>query len=267
MILGPCTSLHPDNCAVHHRSGCQLPDGQKLLWGVTVIITCFCRPKTFHVTPGEYVYYTDGSAINEKVGSTHTFTLRLFLGAASFYTVYSAELAGIMGALHLALARSLSINCRRVIIFTDNQAAIHALDNPERQSGQIMITDIVQIVELLRSKNIQIELHWVPAHSELDGNEKADKPAKESTGWRLKKRRNNRSVEEDTNRTAPKVFIPPLKAAIKAVHKQQIDSKWAESWAAESKGKELQALAPTPGLRFYSYTKGLRSQKLLLLHK
>ncbi len=35
--------------------------------------------------------------------------------------------------------------------------------------------DILQVVGLLRSKNIQIELHWVPAHSGVDGNEKADK--------------------------------------------------------------------------------------------
>lgn len=81
--------------------------------------------------PGEYVYYTDGSAINNKVGaaivaSTQAFTLQLFLRAASFYTVYSAELVGILGALHLALARPLSGNCQRVIIFTDNQAAIRA---------------------------------------------------------------------------------------------------------------------------------------------
>lgn len=109
--------------------------------------------------PGEYVYYTDGSAINEKVGaavvgSFQAFTLRIFFGAASFYIVYSAELVGILRALHLALARPLSDNCRRVITFIDNQAAVCALDNPERQSGQIIITDIVQIVELLRSKNM-----------------------------------------------------------------------------------------------------------------
>ena len=90
--------------------------------------------------PGKYVYYTDGIVINKKggtavVASTQAFTLRLFLGVASFYTVYLAELIGILGALHLALARPLSDNCQRVIIFTDNQATICALDNRERQSG------------------------------------------------------------------------------------------------------------------------------------
>lgn len=143
--------------------------------------------RLLQLLPGKYVYHTDGSAINKKVGtavvaSTQAFTLRLFLGATSFYTIYLAKLVEILGALHLAFAKPLSNNCRRVIIFTDNQAAICVLDNLERQSGQIIITDIVQTVELLRSKDIQIELHLVPAHSGLDRNKKADKAAKESTG-------------------------------------------------------------------------------------
>ena len=112
--------------------------------------------------------------------------------------------------------------------------------------------DILQVIELLRSKDVEIELH---AHSGIAGNEKADKAAKESTGWRLKKHGNNRVSEEVTNKTVPKVYIPPLKAAIKVVHRRQIDIKWAESWATESKGKELRALAPIP------------STKVLQLHK
>lgn len=50
-------------------------------------------------------------------------------------------------------------------------------------------------------------------------------------------------MEEDTNKTVLKIFIPPLKAIFKSVHKQQIDSKWAESWVVELKKKELQILA------------------------
>lgn len=72
-------------------------------------------------------------------------------------------------------------------------------------------------------------------------------------------------VEEDTNRTAPKVFIPPLKAAIKAVHRQQIDIKWAESWAAESKGKELQALAPTPSIKVLQLHKRVKKPESALI--
>ena len=98
------------------------------------------------------------------ISSVEPLVFRLFLGAASFYTVYSAELVGILRALYIALASPQPDNCPRVMIFTDNQAAIYALDNPKRQSGHIIIMDILQVIGLLRSKNIQIELHWVPAH-------------------------------------------------------------------------------------------------------
>lgn len=162
--------------------------------------------------------YTDESAINKKVGaavvaSTEAFTLWLFLGAASFYTLYLAELGGILGALHLALARPQSDNCQRVVTFTDNQAAICTLGKLKRESGQIIVIDILQVIGLLRSKNIQIELHRVPAHPEIqvDGKEEADNAIKESTGWRLIKHRNNRVVEKDANKTAAKVLDLPLK--------------------------------------------------------
>lgn len=124
--------------------------------------------------------------------------------------------------------------------------------------------DILQVIELLRSKDVEIELHWVPAHSGIAGNEKADKAAKESTGWRLKKHGNNRVSEEVTNKTLPKFYISPLKAAIEAVHRRQIDIKWAVSWATESKERSsgLWLLPPAP--RSYSYTRGLKSRKVRL---
>ena len=37
-----------------------------------------------------------------------------------------------------------------------------------------------------------------------------------------------------------------LKAAIKAVHRRQMETNWTEAWAAESKGKEPLALPPAP---------------------
>lgn len=76
--------------------------------------------------------------------------------------------------------------------------------------------DIIQIVELLKSKNIQIELYWVPTHSSLNGNKRTVKVAKESTGLGLIKHQNNHIVEKDTNKTTPKVFISPIKMVIKA---------------------------------------------------
>lgn len=72
-------------------------------------------------------------------------------------------------------------------------------------------------------------------------------------------------MEKDTGRTAPKVLIPPVKAAIKALHRHQIDSKWAESWAAESKGKELRDLTSTPSTKALQLHRGVKKPVTALI--
>ena len=59
-------------------------------------------------------------------------------------------------------------------------------------------------VDNLKLRSFAVELHWVPAHVGKDGNEAADKSAKEATGWMLKKLRRGRTREENTSSTAPK---------------------------------------------------------------
>lgn len=54
---------------------------------------------------------------------------------------------------------------------------------------------------MLGKEGIDPELHLVPAHKEIMGNELADMAAKEATGWRKLKKRNDKLCEIDTNRT------------------------------------------------------------------
>jgi ribonuclease HI len=65
---------------------------------------------------------------------------------------------------------------RPVIIFIDNQASIRAINNPTSQSGQYILRQIIQ--ELNLRLNRRIEIHWIPAHIEIEGNEIADRLAK-----------------------------------------------------------------------------------------
>lgn len=66
---------------------------------------------------------------------------------------------------------------------------------------------IVEEIEKLRNDNYAIELHWVPAHMGIAGNKRADKAAKEATGWRLKKTRRGDRRELGTGSTATQTSL------------------------------------------------------------
>jgi ribonuclease HI len=135
--------------------------------------------------------FTDGSGIAGHIGAStasliHGVTSqRRYLGTDSQSTVYAAELNGI----EMALAKTRNINgqptAREVIIFSDSQAAIQAVQNPQRPSGQYVLSLIYNHVRAIRSQSQQIiTIRWIPAHVGVDGNEFADEEAKgASASW------------------------------------------------------------------------------------
>ena len=65
-------------------------------------------------------------------------------------------------------------------IYTDSQAAIRAIDKPQRQSGQAIINEILDYAdEIMRTHpQSRIIMTWIPGHAEIEGNERADEEAK-----------------------------------------------------------------------------------------
>ena len=67
-------------------------------------------------------YYTDGSGFNQKVGAAAVqlgqgfSNISVFLGSNIYYTVFAAELSGILVAIHMALAIPLTSQVRRILI-------------------------------------------------------------------------------------------------------------------------------------------------------
>ena len=196
------------------------------------------------------IVYTDGSGINGKIGAaavapSQGTVCKAFLGPSYCFTVYSGELQGVAMALNIVLSQTNS-QIRKVIIFTDNQGAIRSAGNPLRQSGQQILRFIASSIDMLREHGIDLEIHWIPAHNEIVGNELADLAAKEATGWRKVKRRNGKLREIDTNYTAHQTPLPFLRSDAKAHFTKLLYEKWGEEWRHETRGRALFKITPSP---------------------
>ncbi|KAK4071142.1 hypothetical protein Purlil1_13485 [Purpureocillium lilacinum] len=134
--------------------------------------------------------YTDGSGTNGQIGAaavcpTIKQTRGSFMGTENVSTVYAGELQGISLALDIAQQdRVEGYRRSKVIIYTDNQAAIRSSAKPKGKSGAYLLKKIVAQTTTLQEQSLPIEIRWVPAHTGVQGNEDADRAAKEATGWR-----------------------------------------------------------------------------------
>ncbi|KAF6525599.1 hypothetical protein HZS61_011394 [Fusarium oxysporum f. sp. conglutinans] len=134
--------------------------------------------------------YTDGSGIDGSIGAaavctTTQETKSVYMGDETTSTVYAGELQGISLALQIAQEdRSKGNRRSKVAIYTDNQAAIRSTARPKGKSGAYLLKNITQQIDELRTQDLNTEIRWVPAHIGIQGNEDADRAAKEATGWR-----------------------------------------------------------------------------------
>lgn len=182
--------------------------------------------------------YTDGSGINQRIGAAavEIFTpfpravpsaakvRATYLGYDTNFTVYSGELQGLKMALEMAMEDNSN---RHVFIFTDNQAAIRAVEDPRNQSGQYILQSLVARLELLKK---HIHIHWIPSHIGIPANEAADRAAKEATGWR-----------ENGIPSAPLADFqgnPTLIAAATTQVRHKTKKQWVNAWHEGTTGRK-----------------------------
>ncbi len=125
----------------------KIPSSKKT---VTQLHDQFLAFKTF----SQIVAYTDRSGINNKIGFSSVISekykvIKKFLEVRTRCTVYKGELQGIQDLLSYALGQNKILGIQ---IFTDNQAALQALESPNKCSlPQIMPTN-TQHIDDLRAK-------------------------------------------------------------------------------------------------------------------
>jgi ribonuclease HI len=137
--------------------------------------------------PDHLAIYTDGSGIDQKIGAAAVCpqlatTRKIFLGteAEGRAGIYTAKLQEIRIAADITKNQP---NYSRIIIFTDNQAAIRTTSAPGKTSGQCLATLAALECGDVTAQGRQLTIRWIPAHTDVAGNELANKTAKEATEW------------------------------------------------------------------------------------
>lgn len=141
-----------------------------------------------HISESGIVCYTDGSKIeNGNTGAGVVLPEQFGYNDAErvvplgiYTTVFQAELVGIKHACDL-LRRELLIN-KKIVICSDSQAALKALENPVRKSKAV--EDCLNSVNQLGVGN-DVTLMWVPGHTGIAGNEAADACARAASNMKV----------------------------------------------------------------------------------
>jgi ribonuclease HI len=177
--------------------------------------------------------YTDASGANEGIGTAAValfsgVTRTAYIGKSKDYTVLFGELYAIRMALEIAQEAG-----RPAIIYSDSERALRMIQSPTRSSGQYLVKQIVTLLE-----QVQAELHWIPAHSGIPGNEAADFEAKVATGWRP----DGTTAPPDEQPFGLRTMVGPLNAFLR----RRAQLAWENTWSRDTTGAKTRELIPKP---------------------
>ena len=164
--------------------------------------------------------YTDGSKSERRAGyGIYSLTSEKCSRIPDISSIYTAELHAILEALQIIEDSSF----QNSTIFTDSRSSIQGICNIYKYHP---ITSQIQskLIELER-QDIHIKLCWIPSHVELQGNERADKLAKDSL-----------DQHEISNIAIPHT---DFKAEIKIKVKEREAQKWQNIHPNENKLRKI----------------------------
>ena len=180
--------------------------------GYHVILSSFTSNRVT-IKPSEYTIYTDGSKTENGVGAGFAiYKKRERIHTDSFSlpntsTVFQAEIVAIYQLIRLSRTQTISY----VKISCNSQAAILALNSKEVKSNTVQQT--IDALNAVAEVTISTRLEWAKAHIGIEGNEEADKAAKEGA---------------DTTEITHLIHTP---WAVKKFKIQEFcDTSWRERW-------------------------------------
>ncbi|XP_061909335.1 uncharacterized protein LOC133653724 isoform X1 [Entelurus aequoreus] len=165
--------------------------------------------------------YTDASkTINNKVGAAAVIpqgNIVLNKIICDKLSVFTGELV----AIYMAINWIEENKARKAVVCSDSSSALTSIKNIASETRQDLVYEIVQAVYRINKAGGVVTFLWAPAHVGVEGNELADKYAKQAT-----------------TKTEVNMEIKHSKEEVKNIIKIEHNKKWQDNWNKETKGRE-----------------------------
>jgi stalled ribosome alternative rescue factor ArfA len=150
-----------------------------------------------------------------------------------------------------------------VSIYIDSQATLLTADTPRQKPNQHLILELRKLIRALKrrpgGRRLRIMINWISAHSEVQGNEKADREAKKAA-------KGSSSRKSSLPKYLQTRSLPANATAVKGHYHRTLAEKWEETWKKSPRYLKLSRIDPSPGMRDYQkiLAEISRSQQCLL---
>ena len=196
--------------------------------------------ETIDSYPSTWIHsYTDGSAFKATINAGYGAAIympngdkkEVFNSCGSFCSNYIAEQQAITNAVtHINFHFENNPQQKTdTIIFTDSLSTLDALEN-----GSDVSKDITHLKwslhNLMSRHNTRVVLQWIPAHTGIPGNERADALAKQGAGL-------------------PQPNVPVAYSTCCQMTKANSKEEWLNSWAAGTTGRSMYGHMSKPLLK------------------
>ena len=105
---------------------------------------------------------------------------------------------------------------------------------------QDILIETVELFDRLRRLGWEVDLHWIPAHAGIAGNEEADRAAKGAITSAQDPEADLVALHDST---IPKSTVATCKYQIR----QKLNKEWEEAWHRHKHGRDLYKLGVRPG--------------------
>ena len=190
----------------------------------------------------DFKAFSDGSGQDNGIGAAAILykknfvrpvkDLRVFMGTKFRHNTYEAEAVGVILALWI-LRNSVEVIGKSVSLYIDNQAIVMALTGNGHSSGQYLIRSIISAANGLPCS---VTFRWISSHSEVKGNEAADKLAKTAARGRSSRREDLPQLVRSS--------LPISVSAAKQELQAQLNRRWMKVWAESPRKARFSTIDP-----------------------